>query len=208
MQKVITLFQRNYDTDRLVRDEIVPGAEWVVNGEGIATRKWDGQCCALKSDPDSSLKVHVLYRRYELKAGKPAPERFIPAQEPDPKTGDQPGWMPVDLMSKADQWFHAAFLNFLKVGVAELGTYEAIGPHFGGGSHDKNPEGLPEDMLIAHDKAGLLHDFPRDFHAIRCWFQLMQEGANPSIEGVVWHHDDGRMVKIKARDFGIRRPGR
>ena len=38
MEKIISLFARNYDGDRLVRDEIVPGAEWVVAGEGRATR--------------------------------------------------------------------------------------------------------------------------------------------------------------------------
>ena len=26
------------------------------------------------------------------------------------------------------------------------------------------------------------------------------------IEGIVWHHPDGRMAKIKARDFGIQWP--
>jgi hypothetical protein len=26
-----------------------------------------------------------------------------------------------------------------------------------------------------------------------------------NIEGIVWHHSDGRMVKIKAKDFGIKR---
>lgn len=40
MKKIISLFVRNYDGDRLVRDEIVPGAEWVVAGEGVATVKF------------------------------------------------------------------------------------------------------------------------------------------------------------------------
>ncbi|MCV7174897.1 hypothetical protein [Mycolicibacterium sphagni] len=31
MKKIISLFERNYDTDRLVRDEITPGAEWVAD---------------------------------------------------------------------------------------------------------------------------------------------------------------------------------
>lgn len=38
MKKIISLFQRNYDGDRLVRNEVTPGAEWVINGEGTATR--------------------------------------------------------------------------------------------------------------------------------------------------------------------------
>jgi len=39
MKKIPSLFQRNYDGDRLVRDEVVPGAEWVMAGEGTATRQ-------------------------------------------------------------------------------------------------------------------------------------------------------------------------
>lgn len=44
MRKVISLFKRDYEGTRLVFDEVVEGAEWVVAGEGIATRKWDGTC--------------------------------------------------------------------------------------------------------------------------------------------------------------------
>ena len=40
MKKIISLFRRNYEGDRLVRDELVLGAEWVVAGEGVATIKW------------------------------------------------------------------------------------------------------------------------------------------------------------------------
>ena len=40
---------------------------------------------------------------------------------------------------------------------------------------------------------------PRDFAGLRQYLRL---GA---IEGIVWHHPDGRMVKIKAKDFGFRR---
>ena len=56
MKKIISLFQRNYDGDHLVRDEIVPGAEWVAAGEGVATRKRDGVCCM--------VRAMRLYRRY------------------------------------------------------------------------------------------------------------------------------------------------
>lgn len=42
MKKIISLFQRNYNGDHLVRNEVVPGAEWVLAGEGVATRKFDG----------------------------------------------------------------------------------------------------------------------------------------------------------------------
>lgn len=48
MKKIISLFCRNYDGDRCVRDEVVPGAEWVIAGEGTPTRKYDGTCCMIR----------------------------------------------------------------------------------------------------------------------------------------------------------------
>ena len=59
MRKIQSLFQRNYDGDRLVRDEVVPGSEWVADGKGRATRKWDGTCCMIRGAR--------LYKRYEVK---------------------------------------------------------------------------------------------------------------------------------------------
>ena len=89
MQKIISLFQRNYDGDRLVRNEVVPGAEWVTAGEGDATRKYDGSCCMVRKG--------LLYKRYELRRGKKAPAGFEPAQEPDPVTGAAPGWILIGM---------------------------------------------------------------------------------------------------------------
>jgi hypothetical protein len=40
---------------------------------------------------------------------------------------------------------------------------------------------------------------PLNFGGLRAWM----EGRD--IEGVVFHHADGRMAKIKLRDFGLKR---
>lgn len=179
MKKIISLFQRNYEGDRLVRNEVVPGAEWVLKGEGIATRKYDGTCCMVKNGN--------LYRRYELKKGKTSPEGFEAAQEPDKVTGDVPGWVPVG-NGPSDIYHREAFK-----GDEIDGTYELCGPKI-----QKNPEGFDKHILIPHDFAEIL-DAPRTYDEIRKWL----EGKN--IEGIVWHHPDGRMVKIKKKDFGLRR---
>ena len=71
MEKIISLFQRNYETDRRVRNEVVPGAEWVLAGEGVATRKFDGTCCMIKDG--------VLWKRFDAKRGKTPPDGFMPA---------------------------------------------------------------------------------------------------------------------------------
>lgn len=179
MQKIISLFQRNYAGNRQVHDEVVPGAEWVLTGEGVATRKFDGACC----------RVHEgqLEKRYDVKKGRTPPPGFEEAQPPDATTGHWPGWVPVG-DGPEDQWFRAGM-----TGTEPDGTYELVGPKIQG-----NPEGFAAHTLVRH---GGLHlpDCPRTFDTLNVYL------ADGAIEGVVWHHPDGRMVKIKGRDFGHRR---
>ena len=180
MKKIITLFQRNYDGDRMVRNEVVPGAEWVLAGEGRATRKWDGTCCLIRGG--------TLYKRHTLKRGRTPPEGFEPATEVDAKTGKQEGWVPVG-DGEADKWHREAFgrsNDWLD------GTYELVGPKVQG-----NPERLGRHLLVRHGEEPAFP--PRDFEGLKCYF------AQTGIEGIVWHHPDGRMVKIKGKDFGIKR---
>lgn len=162
-----------------MRDEVVPGAEWVLAGEGVATRKFDGTCCMVRNGR--------LYKRYDAKHGKTPPVGFEPAQEPDPKTGHWPGWLPVG-DGPEDRWHREAFKG------DELdGTYELCGPKLQG-----NPEGYTTHVLVRHG-AEALPEEPRDYASIREFL------AKANIEGIVWHHPDGRMVKIKAKDFGLKR---
>lgn len=178
MKKILSLYQRNYDGDRLVRDELVPGAEWVPAGEGIATRKFDGTCCLVRDGR--------LFKRYDAKAGKTPPAGFEPAQEPDPVTGHHPGWLPVG-DGPDDHWHRAA----MKPGIPD-GTYELVGPKIQG-----NPEGFATHELVPHGKE-VLADAPRTFAALKEYLLARK------IEGIVWHHPDGRRVKIKRRDFSKR----
>ncbi len=177
MKKIISLFRRYYDDDRLVRDEIVSGAEWVVAGEGLATRKFDGTCCMIRDGK--------LFKRYDAKAGKIPPAGFEPAQEPDPITGHHPGWVPVG-DGPDDRWHREAMIDLPD------GTYELCGPKIQG-----NPEGFIDHVLVRHDGGmTVLHPQPpRDFAGIKEYLMTR------TIEGIVWHHPDGRMVKIKRKDF-------
>lgn len=186
MQKIISLFQRNYDGDRQVRDEVVPGAEWVIAGEGVATRKWDGTCCRVKDG--------ILYKRYDAKNGKTPPPGFEPAQEPDPVTGHWPGWISCQIDESADKYFNEGFSALCKQydGNPPDGTYELVGPKING-----NKDKFPAHALAPHGKSEHPHA-PRTFEGLREYL------AENYIEGIVWHHPDGRMVKIKAKDFGLR----
>lgn len=125
-----------------------------------------------------------LFKRHELKSGKVAPDGFEPAQEPDPVTGDIPGWVPVG-DGNEDRW-HREAMEGLET---PDGTYELVGPRIQG-----NPDGFERHTLVRHGLV-LLLDAPRDFDGIKEYLRTR------SIEGIVWHHPDGRMVKIKRRDF-------
>lgn len=100
MRKIVSLFKRDYEGTRLVYDEVVPGAEWVLTGEGVATRKFDGTCCMVQTGR--------LYRRFDATVGKTPPVGFLPAQEPDAATGHWPGWMLVG-DGPEDRWHREAF---------------------------------------------------------------------------------------------------
>jgi hypothetical protein len=184
MQKIISLFQRNYDGDHLVRNEVVPGAEWVLAGEGVATQKVDGSCCLVRDG--------MLFRRYEIKPGGKSPEHFE-AVAGDPVTGKIQGWVAVG-QSADDRWHRAAWEDLDNTGGQPLadGTYELCGPKVNG-----NPEGFGGHHLIGHGCIRLL-DCPRTFDEIKAYL------APLDIEGIVWHHPDGRMVKIKKKDFGLK----
>lgn len=185
MEKIPTLFKRDHGGNRLVRNEITPGAEWVVAGEGVATRKYDGTCCRWKDGR--------LWKRYELKPDRVPPVGFEAAQAPDNVTGEIPGWVPVG--DGPEDFYHRDGLNYnLRHSfLLEEGTYELCGPKVQG-----NKEHETEHVLIRHGRE-VLEDAPRTFNELALYIE------SKDIEGVVWHHPDGRMVKIKGRDFGIKR---
>jgi hypothetical protein len=207
LEKIISLFQRNHDGDRLVRDEITPGAGWVIAGEGLATRKFDGTCCLLKGGR--------LFKRHELRdmyidhyvddravwaCKKDVPEDFEAATDVDPKTLKQQGWVPVG-MGPEDKYHIEAFQIAYHRGGLVDGTYELCGPKING-----NPERCSTHTLLIHGKHYLERPHfsepaPRTFEGLRAYL------ARHDIEGIVFHHPDGRMVKVKTRDFGIKRPG-
>ena len=190
MKKIISLFQRNYDGDRLVRNEVVPGAEWVIAGEGIATRKFDGTCCMIRDGR--------LFKRCEVKGGNAPPPNFESAGSVDEVTGKLQGGVPVG-DGPEDRWHREAFEAIPPNAhhTINMATFELVGPKIQG-----NPEKYACHTLVNHrnyEKLKLYPEPPRDFDGIKAYLSAHD------IEGIVFHHSDGRMVKIKGKDFGLKR---
>lgn len=192
MKKIPTLFVRTYlaEGNHTVAPTVTPGLEWVLEGEGVATLKWDGT--AVYYDGKK------WYKRYDAKKGKKPPEGAIPCQEaPDPVTGHWPHWTPVDRTKKEDQYIVEAIDNYVKEewfvnGDSGIGSYEAIGPKI-----QANPYTLKSHILRKHG-ALQIPDFPRDFDGMREYLK-----KHHYMEGVVFWKDGEPKCKIKRTDFGF-----
>lgn len=186
MKKIPTLFERVYENHRIVdiKPNVTPGMEWVLRGEGVATVKIDGACCAIIEGE--------LFRRYDCKKGKNPPKGFIPCCEPDEVTGHWPGWVKCDRNNSGDKWFWKAYDCAMTDCLSELkdGTYEAVGEHFQG-----NPYNKDYDVLIPHGRTEI--EVERTFEGIRKYL------SENYIEGIVFWKDGQPQCKIKRSDFGF-----
>lgn len=151
MKKIPTLFRRDQEDMEHVTREVHPDCEWVLDGEGVATQKWDGTCVMFDG--------FNWWARREVKAGESRPDGFVELQY-DPATSKTVGW-------------------------------ELVGPKVNG-----NPEKLDRHALWQHKYSNRL-PAPRDFDGLR---NYLTDGWFTA-EGIVWHHPDGRMAKLKRRDF-------
>lgn len=177
MRKIPTVYVRDADDRSKVTDTVHPDCLWVLAGEGVPTRKYDGTCVMYDGD-------HWWARR-EVKPNKAAPDGYVEVAF-DAVTGKRVGWEPIEQSP-----FAKAFVAALDtVAMPGPGTYELVGPKVNG-----NPERAAFHMLLSHADA--------EVHAHPEWApkDLVRGVAAAGWEGIVWHHPDGRMAKLKARDL-------
>lgn len=183
MQKIQTIFERDWEGDRSrVLDQVVPGCEWVFERQGHALRKYDGTCVMFDGER--------WWARREVKDGKQPPPGFVSIGH-DHVTLKNVGWEPIEQSSFAKFFYEAIDRPGAPM---EPGTYELIGPKIQG-----NPEKKGEHLLVKHDCCEGVGNLDRSYEGIK---QFLSETG---WEGIVFHHPDGRMAKIKGRDFGIKR---
>ena len=185
MEKIPVLFKRQHGKMYYeLTKEIAEGNEWVFGPECIASRKYDGTACAILTDGN-------LYKRYDVKNGKKAPDGAIPCQEPDVITGHHPHWVLCDRNNPNDKYHFRAFDLLDK---KEVGTYELIGEKIQG-----NPEGIEGYKLVRHgvDKLELKEI---------SWDYLHDYLLTHNIEGIVFFNNlTGKRCKIRQKDFGFKR---
>ena len=194
MKKIPTLFVREFDGHKIkgITPELTDESlRWVLDGEGDATVKIDGACCAVIDG--------TFYKRYDAKKGKQPPVDAIPCCYPDPVTGHWPHWVPVKVSDPADQWFLTALGHYVNekerppIPGIKYQTYEAIGQHFNG-----NPYRMDYDTIVPHGQR--IIKIERTFEGIKKYL------TEHEIEGIVFWKDGEPKCKIKRTDFGLKWP--
>lgn len=185
MKKMPCLFRREFPADHSQLecfDDVTPGCEWVLAGEGVATRKFDGTAVLVKDG--------LPYARYDAKRGKTPPAGATPCEpEPDVVTGHWPHWVKVDVITPQPQFkFILEAWRALPLLVLD-GTYEAVGPAI-----NSNKERRERHELVRHGSV-VFDDAPRSHSGLREYLSRLDA------EGIVFHHPDGRMAKIRRSDF-------
>ena len=184
MKKIPTLFKRDPENMSRLLPEVNPVCQWVLDGEGVATKKIDGTSCMFDGT--------VWWKRREVKKGKPVPEGFK-EETFDETTGKRTGWMPID---ESDKWhLEAIGREDNQSGTPNVGTYELVGPKIQG-----NPEKWETHLMVQHETVEQFDIPVVGYEQLQAWL------SENYVEGIVWHHPDGRMAKIKRRDYRLKWP--
>ncbi|MGD1524648.1 DUF5565 family protein [Vibrio harveyi] len=198
MKKIKPLFIVDRDAN-LATEQVHPDAHWVIEGEGLATIKYDGTPALIKEGVlykrwNRSLQKHNIREwRRSGKENVPPIEHFKSVPEgaiqleaaPAPVTLHFPYWVPV---GEDDQRFTEALNN---AGSLPDGTYELVGPKV-----QNNKYSLGRHELWRHGSEVV--EIPDlSYEGVRNFL------ASLNAEGIVWHRDNGDMIKIRRSHFDL-----
>lgn len=206
MKKITTVFVINRETN-LATADVLKGNEWVLNGEGDATVKFDGSSCLIKNGKlfkrwnRKLTKKAMKNKRFAERTGKEfivdeslfrkVPDGAILCNESfDPKTLHWPHWIPVT-DDAADKLHMEAFEALKADGKVSDGTWEICGPKI-----RCNPHNFETHVLVKHGEVKV-DIIDRSFEGIKAFME------NFDGEGLVFHHPDGRFAKVRAKDLGL-----
>ncbi|KAM3869897.1 RNA ligase 1 [Diretmus argenteus] len=163
-----------------------------------------------KTVPESWIPAHGVKRHN----GRPLPDEH----------GHIPGWVPVEKDNRQYSWHssvvdydagvalvlrpHAESEDMLEIATVSLAdlleqTLELIGTNVNGNPYGMGSKKHPVHVLVSHGSVRIRNPTPVDFQQLSSWFQESPEGR---VEGIVWHCNDGTLVKVHRHHLGLRWP--
>jgi hypothetical protein len=182
MKKITTIFKRDWSNGAKITKELAVNFSF---DEAIATEKLDGTNVRL------TIRNHTLVR---------LEKRRNPDLIQKRKGIEEPWYIDADESDPADKYIWDAARN-VDLSSIEDGEYsgEAIGPKIQG-----NPLNLEKHIVVLFTigQAPVFDNVPYTYDELKQWLPLQQSRyGKGKIEGIVWHHPSGEMVKIKTKDF-------
>lgn len=186
MRKIKTIFDRNWNGNRKVNARIAVDFNFE---EAIATEKLDG------------MNVRVTVRSGTLVRLE---KRRNPSKVQKQKGITEPWYVDAQETDYQDKWLFDAAKNtdFKEVKDGEWSA-EALGKNIQG-----NPLLLDRNEIFIFSLPEwrakiILDNVPHHYDELKEYLENQKSliGNNAPIEGIVWHHPNGDMVKIKRKDF-------
>lgn len=188
MEKIPTIFDRNWETNRKVNEKLV--VENFDFHNAIATEKLDG------TNVRVTVRNHIAVR---------VEKRRNPDKIQKAKGIIDPWYVDADAMDKADGYIFEAVNNtdFSTVPDGEWSA-EALGEKIQGNPLNLIGHTLFIFSLVDWCEKVKFENVPTDFEGLKKWLpeQKTKFGNDTGIEGIVWHNlKTGAMCKIKVKDF-------
>ena len=186
MRKISTIFERNWGGNRSVIPHLIVEFDFET---AIATEKLDGTNIRVTVRNGGVVRVE---------------KRKNPTKLEKQKGILNPWYVDADEYATQDKWIFDAVKNtdLSKVPDGEWPA-EAIGKNIQG-----NPLNLEGNQIFIFSlpswrKKITLNNVPTTFEGIKDYLSTQKSliGNDCLMEGIVWHHPNGEMVKIKRKDF-------
>lgn len=183
MQKIPTIFERNWEGDKTVIDKLVVDFDF---SNAIATEKIDGM------NIRATLRMGTCVR---------LEKRRNPDKMQKAKGIVDPWYIDADEYGPGDKWLFDALKNTVTKDLPD-GEWsgEAVGKDIQG-----NPLKLEKNKIIFFSlgQCPVFENVPTTWRELKEWLPAKKSkiGNDCGIEGIVWHGKNGQMCKIKTKDF-------
>lgn len=182
MKKIQTIFDRDWKGNRGVIDKLIVDFDF---SKAKATEKVDG------------TNIRITVRNKNLVRVE---KRCNPSKRQKAMGIEEPWYVDADANDPQDKWIFNAVADRTLEDVPDgEWSAEAFGKNIQG-----NPLGMDRNtmMIFSLDEAPVFDDCPNTYGELKEWLPSQHSKIGIGIiEGIVWHGENGKMVKIKNKDF-------
>lgn len=185
MNKIKTIFERNWEGDRRVINKYIEGVSPAILAYARATEKLDGTNVRI------TVRNNIVVR---------AEKRRNPDKIQKAKGITEPWYKDIDEYDPQDKYIIDGIKNtdFSKIPDGEW-SGELVGKNIQG-----NPLNLENNRIVFFTlgQAPVFENVPTSFKELKEWLPLQKSkyGNDCGIEGIVWNYS-GTNFKIKVKDF-------